>query len=251
MDDETVKEGAKAVQEVAKTTGQAIDLTKGLTGWIGEAVGRPLAEAIGLFVTDRIQATRFERAIYDKARLMALAEKLGAIFDPETMAARAIPPKVALPLLEAASMEYDDELQSLWAHLLATAMNADEAPVEKQFVSILAELSAEDAKALAALWIDSFAEKNLKEHVDGPVTYKPSVDTTPYGEQVAANLTRLGLITASTVELNLWVPNRLTGDQMFARKHPVGIPGEFLYAVFTDLGRAFCRAVGMREPQAN
>lgn len=248
MDNETIKESAKAAQEVAKTAGQAIDLTKGLTGWVGEVVGRPIAEAVGYYVTDRIQAKRIEAAIYDKARFAELLRKVDGIIDGAAINVRPLPPKVAIPLLEGATMEFDERLQALWAHLLAAAINADDDPVERQYVSILSELSVADAEALEGLWRESYAEINRKTFHDGPVTYGPSLDTSPFGEHVAANLTRLGLITASTIKLSLYVPGEDNESSLGPHQHPIDVPGEFRFVVFTDLGRAFCRAVGMREP---
>lgn len=249
MNEETITESAKAVQEVAKTTGQALDLTVGFTGWVGEVLGRPIAEAVGYYVTDRIQAKRIEASIYDKARFLELLREVHGVIDAAAINVRALPPKVAIPLLEAATMEFDDRLLRLWANLLATAINADEDPVERQYVSILSELSVADAQALAGLWRDSFKPFNQEVFKDGPVTYRPSLDTGSYGEHTAANLTRLGLVTASIVELSLYVPGDNDEGSWGPRQHDIGVPGEYRFVMFTDLGRAFCRAVGIEAPE--
>lgn len=254
MDSEPITESAKAVQEVAKTTGQALDLTKGLTGWIGEVVGRPLAEAVGYYVTDRVQAKRIEAAIYDRARFADLLRKLDGAIDAEQINVRPIPPKVAIPLLEAATMEFDDRLQTLWAHLLATAINADEDPVERQYVSILSELSVADAEALEMCWRESFEIAKAKPWRDGAVTYNPTIDATALGDHVVANLTSLGLLKPGNVDVAIFKPGRGDYGETDFSESSLQVPNEPCFAVLTELGRAFCRAVGMAEtgekPQA-
>jgi hypothetical protein len=246
---EEITEGAKAVQEAAKATGKALDLLHVFGGWVGKVVGDPVAEAVGFYVTDRIQAARLERAIFDKARLHELLKRLQSNIGDRSIKVRPLPPKVALPLLEAATMEYEDDLLSLWAKLLETAIDDDSMTVERQYVSILTELSSTDAEALQDFWVQSFEPYDRKRSQDGLKTLGPSIDTTMFGDHVAANLTRLGILTAGYIEFNIYEPG---GENRYGSYGPeqekVQVPGDFRFAVFTDLGRDFCRALGMRDP---
>lgn len=244
-----ISEGAKAVQEVAKATGKALDLASRASGWIGEAVGRPVAEAIAYYVTDPLQVKRIERAIYDEARLRDLFNELNGVMGEGAMRLRPLPPKVAIPLLESATMEYDDTLLHLWAQLLATAINAEEEPVERQYVSILASLSAADAVALQGLWAESFEPANQEAFNDGPVTYHPSLDASVHGERVTASLSKQGLVAPSMMQLSLYVPAEDHESSWGPQQHRIDVPGDARFVTFTDLGRAFCRAVGMKAPE--
>lgn len=250
MTGDPISESAKAVQETAKATSKAIDLTSGFTGWIGEVVGRPIAEAVGLLVTDRLAAKRVEASIYDAARLQSLLEKTRSYLADRSAVLREIEPKIALPLLEAATMEFDERLHDLWAELLASAIDNDTDPVQRQYVSILTDLSADDAEALEYFWKESFSPLNLRPHSDGPVTFGPSIDTGAYGEHISANLIRLGLFRPALMKIKVYQPEQ--HDHRYGSwgpsEHPVDVPGEAAYVTFTELGVAFCRAVGMREP---
>jgi hypothetical protein len=63
-----------------------------------------------------------------------------------------IPLKIGLPLLDHATLEEDDELQDVWARLLVNGGDADShIELKKVFVSILADLSAFDARLLAGI----------------------------------------------------------------------------------------------------
>jgi hypothetical protein len=61
-------------------------------------------------------------------------------------------PKVALALIENATVEYDDDLHTLWANLLATSLDAAADEIHKKYVSILSDLTSSDAKLLRALY---------------------------------------------------------------------------------------------------
>jgi hypothetical protein len=247
MDKETLIAGAKATEEVAKTAGKALDLVSALPAWLGEVAGRPIAAAMGYYVTDRLQAKQFEARIYDQARLAELMRKAGVALEGREVVVRPIPPKVALPLLESATMEFDERLHTMWANLLATAVDADQDPVERQYVSILAELSADDAQALEGVWRDFHGLKAQESLRDGAVTYPPTIDLSG-NDHIVANLTRLGLLTAGTIELEIYRPARGDYDERDYSISETRVPTEPCFALLTDLGRGFCRAVGMKEP---
>src|SRR5712692_8992554 len=114
MTDE-LKESAKAVQEVAKTAGKAIDLSEKFGVFITRYVGASLTAAFGIF-EDKLKYMRWERQVRLMQRANDFLSNEG--FDQPT---RVIPLKFAVPLLEAASLEDDDYLQDLWAKLLVNS----------------------------------------------------------------------------------------------------------------------------------
>ena len=62
---------------------------------------------------------------------------------------KAVPPKLALPIIEAASLEEDDKLQNLWAKLLSNAMDPNcKLDIRYFFVDILKSLNPLDVKLL-------------------------------------------------------------------------------------------------------
>lgn len=80
---------------------------------------------------------------------------------------RAVPLKFMIPLLRAASMEGDDELQDIWARLLVNAMDADSGvDLRRAYIDILENLTSMDAKFLSMLY-----EKSLHSVEKIFVTY--------------------------------------------------------------------------------
>lgn len=136
-------EESKAVQEVAKVTGQAIDAAREAGGFIARFVSGPLEQGIGIF-EDRLKYMRWERQV----RYMQKAQEyLGdaGLVSPT----RPIPLKLAIPLMQGATLEEDDDLQDRWAALLVNAANAKfKGEVRRSYVTILEQLTSLDAKIL-------------------------------------------------------------------------------------------------------
>jgi hypothetical protein len=69
------------------------------------------------------------------------------------MPPRKVPIKVALPLIQAATLEEDEELQSIWAALLANASTPEKGEsVSPAFVEILRSMGRTEVRTLIALY---------------------------------------------------------------------------------------------------
>jgi len=122
----------KAIQETAKLGGKAIDAGSRLGGWLDRIFGPLIEDAVGLHWSDRVRARRVEAAIYDWERLETLLHKVAARLKAQGVdTTRVVPPKVALPLIENATMEGDDDLRTLWANLLANGLDPSAGEIEK------------------------------------------------------------------------------------------------------------------------
>lgn len=136
-------EESKAVQEVAKATGQAIDAAREAGGFIARFVSGPLEQGIGIF-EDRLKYMRWERQV----RYMQKAQEYlvdAGLVSPT----RPIPLKLAIPLMQGATLEEDDDLQDRWAALLVNAANAKfKGEVRRSYITILEQLTSLDAKIL-------------------------------------------------------------------------------------------------------
>lgn len=142
-----MEEEAKAVQEVAKTAGKAIDAAREAGGFVARYIAGPLEEGIGIF-HDRLKYMRWER----QARLIHRAEefmKLSGLASPT----RPVPLKLAIPILQGAVLEDDDGLQDRWAILLVNAANAQSSKeIRRAYVSILEQLTPVEARILDAMY---------------------------------------------------------------------------------------------------
>ena len=220
-----MQEESKAVQEVAKATGKALDVVQNAGTFIARFVAGPLEQAAGIY-EDHLKYLRWERQV----RLMTRAEEFlrQAGLQAPT---RAVPLKIAIPLLQAAIVEEDDMLQDRWAQLLVNAANASSGiAVQRSFLSILEELTPLEAKILDALYaspfaLDQFASMSTDElpHATRIFGTDEESDAQPSEEVAIAlgNLARLGCI----IRPSIW-----DGGESFVSVHR------------TALGAAFVRA---------
>jgi len=107
-------EEEKAAQEIAKAASQGINALEKTGGYLSKYIDGPLEQAVGI-VEDRLKYYRWERKIrlFDRANEFL---KNRGITSPTAP----VPLKIALPILEAGSIE-DDDIQDIYAQILANA----------------------------------------------------------------------------------------------------------------------------------
>lgn len=139
-----MEEEAKAVQEVAKATGKAIDAGREAGGFFAGYLYGPFEQASGI-ITDELRFRRWKRIIRLSERSQQFLKDRG--LDGPT---RQIPLSFAVPLLQAGTLEEDDSLQDLWAALLANSADASlDIEPRTAFVSILKSFSSLDARVMS------------------------------------------------------------------------------------------------------
>lgn len=250
MDEEVaaIKETAKAVQEVAKTGGKAIDAGVRTGTWLDKILGEAIGQTVAYGWTDRIKARRIEAAIYNWERAETLYQKaVERLRKKGITVTRPIPPKVALPLLEYATVEHEDDLHTLWANLMATGMDASADQIHRKFVTTLGEMTAEDAAVLAAMFVSSKDELSKKKFRDSTLTYGPGIDGTHSHDDISViTLNRLGLIEPAMVSFKTFEPG---GHNHYGSYGPTqdeaSFPGNLESVVITPFGAAFGKAVGI------
>jgi hypothetical protein len=201
MANDPVTESARAAGEIAKTAGKAIDATREAGGFVARYIDGPLEQVSGM-IEDRLRYVRFERR-------MRLMDRVEALFAHRGLPhpTRPVPLSFAIPLLEAGSIEEDDDLQDVWATLLANAADADSGVKSRHaFISILKDLSSLDASVLHmiysapdraalsldsqdALWTTYLPERVVFEKPDAQ-NLRPPLEC----EVSIGNLERLGLL---------------------------------------------------------
>jgi hypothetical protein len=112
-----ITESAKAVQEVAKAANTVMAAAQSLGQFVANLICEPLELASGM-ISDRLRFARVKRLLRISSGFGELVKKRGI------GQFRRISPKLVLPMLEYASLEDEDELQDLWASLLASAANS-------------------------------------------------------------------------------------------------------------------------------
>jgi hypothetical protein len=148
-----VTEIAKATQEVAKTARTGIEAAQGFGSFVARVLGEPIETAVGL-VSDRLKFVRFERQVRLANRYAEVMAFRGLSSEEQ-----AVPPKIALPAIENASLEEGDELQDLWANLLASCHDKNlNGVVRSGFVDIIRQLEIVDVHILNHVYSETVAK---------------------------------------------------------------------------------------------
>ena len=243
-----VTESAKAAQEIAKASSQGIAAVSGLGQWLDRIFGEAIGESVRLHWTVKARERSIASAIYSWERLEVLMHKTEQRLRKRGVTHfRFVPPKIALPLLQNATMEDDDDLHSLWASLLATSLDARSAEVHRKFVSILSDLTSADAAILEKMWKDWLVlDKKEERFKSATVSYGPGIDGTDSHDEVSViTLNRLGLVSPNYTQIRTFLPPGHDGDykQYWPHEDYATVHGDLIAVVFTPLGEAFCGAV--------
>lgn len=141
----------------------------------------PAATEVGLAWGDSLRAWRAQRQI----RLLDELERMTEGKDIKPVA-----PRLFFPILEAASIEADDDMQSRWAALLANETTNTNS-VHPSFIEILKQMAPEDARLLDKLydWCESHNTSTVEWWRS-----KPSLDERE--KETIGTLLRLGFLEA-------------------------------------------------------
>src|SRR3546814_290727 len=171
--DEPFVESAKAVQEVAKTTGKGIDAAREAGGFIARFIAGPLEQGVGVF-EDKLVYSRWERRQRYMLQVLRVQQELG-LAPPD----RAVPLKIAIPLFQGASIEEDDNLQDQWVSLLINAAyEGGGVEVKRVYVEILSQISPLEAKIFNIIYALPFNQIQYNGVITADL---------PTGVQVGAN----------------------------------------------------------------
>jgi hypothetical protein len=146
MPDE-ITESAKAAQEAAKTVRTGIEATQQLGRFVSRITTEPLDTVMGI-LNDKLQFMRWERKLRLAERGRELLRERG-IEGP----LRPVPFKLAVPIVENASLEDNNELQDLWANLLASAVDPKfDGLVRSAYIDIIKQFEVVDVHLLNAVY---------------------------------------------------------------------------------------------------
>lgn len=186
-----MEEEAKAVQEVAKTTGKAIEAAEKVAGFLNKVLGPAFSEAGGI-IHDWARYFRLKN-------LLRIQDKVEALYEMRKIGGKTIPiaPRYAIPLIQNASQEDDESLQDMWAGLIGNFTDPEKRLNPKKiYIEILSSLEPLDAKVLQFFSIQGW--KLFRDVPGGGVTVAKLVHHTGATEQEVQlslqNLARLGCV---------------------------------------------------------
>ncbi len=159
-----VGEIAKAVQKASDLGVKAIETGEKVGGFFAQVFKEPITEVAGI-LTDRLKFARGKRLVEMQSQVNEI------LSSKKILDTRSVPPKFALPLLEEASLEDDANLQQLWSHLLANAMDPKFAgDLRVGFVEMIKGLTAQDAQILAFFY-GVLKRENRLAPLEGVIQY--------------------------------------------------------------------------------
>ena len=215
-----VTEIAKATQEVAKTARTGIEAAQGFGNFVARVLGEPIETAVGL-VSDRLKFVRFERQIRLAKRYSEVMARRELRSDEQP-----VPPKIALPAIENASLEEDDELQDLWANLLASSHDRTlNGVVRSGFVDIIKQLEVVDVHILNYVYSD-ILERNLSDKAPWKTDYKRELSLNPIRYGVHGNKIQSSLGISRHV-YECAVDNLLRVRCLAPYVEDIDVPGEY------------------------
>ena len=148
-----MKEQGEATKAVAETAGKAIDAVREAGGFIAKYIDGPLEQAVGIF-EDKLQYARWVRQVRMIQQSQKFLKRSGL-----KAPTRAVPMKLAIPIMQGAILEDDDSLQDRWAALLVNAANASfPGEVRRSYATILEQLTPLDAVIFDVLYSVPFDE---------------------------------------------------------------------------------------------
>lgn len=136
------EEIAKAIQASAKFGERGLETAEKAGGFFARVFKAPIDEVSGM-ITDKLRFVRWKR-------LIKMSEEVDEILKAKGIKeTRAVPPKLALPIMEDASIEDDPRIQHLWNHLLANAMNPEfNDDIRYGFIEMIKNITAVEASLL-------------------------------------------------------------------------------------------------------
>lgn len=192
-------EESKAIGEVAKTTGKIVDAGRELGSFLSKFAGGPLEQGMGI-VEDWLRQIRFENQVKFMGRTNDLLKQRGL-----SGSTRRVPLKIAIPLIEAGTLEDEESLRDLWAALLVNAADASSTvEVRRSFINILEAMTPLDASILETLYSSQIIGEDAEiwtAELPNSISItqpNPAEKRPPKPVEVAlGNLARLGLIESA------------------------------------------------------
>ncbi|MCK5603915.1 DUF4393 domain-containing protein [Candidatus Pacearchaeota archaeon] len=137
--------------------------------------------------------------LYRYKNLLRIQDKVEQIKKDRKSEGKSIPiePAIGIPLIEAASVVEDDNLQQKWATLIANATSPKyNEKIRKSYISILSSLDPYDAKILERMnsqgWNNDLGKINT-----GAISENTNIEETEVRISLS-NLSRLGLVDIGT-----------------------------------------------------
>jgi hypothetical protein len=126
-------------------------------------------------LSDRLHYMRWERQLRLRDKIIENIRERGLEAEFNGGRLNIVPPKLALPIVENASLEEDNELQDLWANLLTSALDPKfNGKVRMAFIDILKQLEVMDVHVLNLIY-QEYRKWGVHQNLDDEYSSSPTV----------------------------------------------------------------------------
>ncbi len=177
----------ETTKEIAKTTNKALEVAEKIGSFLNTILGDTFKE-VGGSIHDWAKFYRYKN-------LLKINDKVEQLHKKRGMQGKRVPIQlsIGIPLIEAASLAEDENLQQKWATLIVNSTDPNNNDkIRKSYIDILSSLDPSDALVLDWMstqgWNNVLGEISLK-------TISENVNLSEIETKIStSNLNRLGLI---------------------------------------------------------
>jgi hypothetical protein len=227
-----IEEISKAIQEVAKLGVKSLDTANKAGSFFVEIFKEPKDEIVGI-ITDKLRFIRWKR-------LIQMSEEVhNILLSKNIKITRNVAPKIAIPIFEEATLEENPDLQYLWNHLLANAMDPNfNDEIRYGFIDMIKGITGIEAKLL-----NSFYETLKKENKLSPIenVFQYSVKKEELIKTLNISASNYALCANNLMRMQLISPAILTGGA-FMGTEPLTVYKGIDSITLTPLGIKFIEA---------
>lgn len=197
-----IEEIAKAIQKTANLGKKSLETAEIAGGFFAKVFKEPIAEISGL-ITETLRFVRWKRVLNMSDEVNQILAERGVV---DT---KAVSFKIALPIFENSSLEDDPNIQVLWNHLLANAMDPqfnDE--VRYGFIEMIKNITGVEAQLLNNFY-DILKQENKLYPLED--LHKYSLKKEQFIQMLAILMEQYVLAANNLMRMQLVAPAILTG----------------------------------------
>jgi hypothetical protein len=227
-----IQDISNAIQASAKLGQKGLETAEKAGGFLAKVFKNPIDEISGM-ITNKLRFVRWKR-------IVKMSDEVNTILKEKGISTtRAVSPKIALPILENASLEDEPDLQYLWNHLLSNAMNPKfNDDIRYGFIEMIKNITGIEAKLL-----NNFYEVLKKENKIYPLENlnKYSLKKEQLIQILQVSIDQYVLAANNLMRMQLIGPAILTGGISMGSE-PVTIYKGIDAVTLTPLGVKFIEA---------
>ena len=226
------EEIAKAIQEASKLGTKGLEIAEKAGGFLTKIFKESISEISGM-VTDRLKFIRWKRFV-------EISEEVDELLRQKNISqTRSVLPKIALPIIEAATLEDEPSLKSLWNNLLVNAMDPKfNSEIRYGFIDMKKNITAKEAVFLNEVYNEYSRNYSIQ---DFSKLYEYIIDRIPFTAYLKITANEYAISAHNLMRLQLISPGIIRGGLSYGKDKIVAYKGIEAISI-TGLGILFVQA---------